>query len=161
MLREVLARGAAVLAAATLLVGCAGAQPTPIIVYVTPAPTATPSASPTETSRTLTGHLSVKEGSSAFTDYNSKPGADACLNEAKIHAGAEVLLLNEARTTIGKGVTVYSVPKYTADKHCQLDFVIPDVVPANFYSIRIGLHDGPTWSADEMDAMGWRVTLSL
>ncbi len=147
------------LAAATVVVGaCALAPaPTPIVVYVTPAPTATLTATPR---RILVGHISVADGGGAYAQSNSQPDAKYCLTRAKVPPGAEVLLLDQSKSTVGKGTLTYSDPKYV-DGACQFDFVIANVLPAAFYSIQIGLHGGPTWSADELDAAGWVVTLSL
>jgi hypothetical protein len=154
-------RAAASVVAALSLVCCSGGAPaasSPSLAPTTTPPSPTPTTEPTPEVHVLSGVLSV-DGHD-YDDLNARPDAQSCLNKARVHAGDEVLLLNESGTTIGKGLLLYGDPKYE-DRVCSFVFDILNVPAANFYSLKIGLHTGPTWSSQDLLAMGWKVALTL
>jgi hypothetical protein len=77
---------------------------------------------------------------------------------ADMAAGTDILVLDGAGTTIGKGDL--SVLEGSGDDGCIFGFTseVPDVP---FYTFKIGDRDGPTFSLADMKSQGWKVELTV
>ncbi len=71
---------------------------------------------------------------------------------------ANVEVRDESDKLIGSGAT--GANESTGGR-CVVTFTIEDVPKASFYQIRIGSHDGPTYSYADMKAAGWTLQLTL
>jgi hypothetical protein len=98
------------------------------------------SASPAPTSFHLTGTLSA-------------PTCDGGYNIEY----ANIYVRNQSDELIGSGTTTGNT---SSGFGCEVSFGI-DVPRASFYTLRIGSHDGPAYSFEEMTANGWSLSLSL
>ena len=122
----------------TLLVACSG-----------PAVTVAPSAAVHDVTGTLTftgdtvGHIDC-HGVGGYEDMAE---------------GTDILVLDGAGTTIGKGTL--AVSDGSGDGTCSFAFTAPAVAEAAFYTFQIGDRDGPTWSLAEMEEQGWNVALTV
>lgn len=72
----------------------------------------------------------------------------------------QATLRNESGEIIGTTTTSSNLVAPVTSP-CVVDFTIDDVPDASFYTIEIGTHEGPAWSAEEMQAMKFRPELSL
>lgn len=132
-------RAAFMVAAAVVMAACAGS------------PATSPSPSTSAITHTVTGTLT-------FTEPNP-PSCDGAGGYADIRAGADILVVDGAGATIGKGSL--SRGAGNASGGCDFAFRAEDVPDVPFYSVRIGSRDGPTWSVAEMADSGWTVALTL
>ncbi|MBA3738743.1 MAG: hypothetical protein H0W97_09245 [Actinobacteria bacterium] len=80
---------------------------------------------------------------------------------------ADVELRNASGEIIGSATTsedkATDLPGNVSDDDptCRVEFAIDDVPDSTFYELKIGSHDGPTYSADELEQQDWHVELSL
>lgn len=73
---------------------------------------------------------------------------------------AQVTLRDESDEIIGTATTTTNrVAPLTAP--CVVDFTISEVPTAKFYTIKIGTHSGPAWSAKELEAQDFDPELTL
>ena len=70
---------------------------------------------------------------------------------------ATIFVRNQSDELIGSGTTSSNT---LSGYGCEVSFAI-DVPRANFYTLKIGSHDGPAYSFEEMTANGWSLSLSL
>jgi hypothetical protein len=71
---------------------------------------------------------------------------------------ASIYVRNQSDELIGSGTTTGNLS--SSEYGCEVSFGV-DVPKATFYTVRIGSHDGPAYSFEEMTANGWSVSLSL
>lgn len=70
---------------------------------------------------------------------------------------ANIYVRNQSDELIGSGTTTGNT---SSGFDCEVSFDI-DVPRASFYTLKIGSHDGPAYSFEEMTANGWSLSLSL
>lgn len=81
--------------------------------------------------------------------------------------GADVELRNAGGEIIGSATTsedrATDLPGNVSDNDPtrRVEFTIDEVPDSTFYELKIGTHDGPTYSKDELEAQDWHVELSL
>jgi hypothetical protein len=112
---------------------------------------AAPSATPEPSTHVVAGTLT-------FTEPNP-PSCDGQGGYADIRAGADLLVVDGGGATIGKGTL--SQGTGIRGGGCVFSFLAEGVPEAPFYSVRIGDRDGPTWTLEEMEALGWSVSLTI
>jgi hypothetical protein len=114
-----------------------------------PTPTPLPTATPTPTSTpvptfTLMGTLQAPVCGSGYNiEY------------------ANVIVRDENNTVIGNATTSANVNSADTSKPCVVQFVVPNLRKAERYQIRIGTHDGPTYTFDELQSRNWTIQLYL
>ncbi len=144
-------RAAALLTIAVGLTGCGGAADQ--VARSTPTPTA----------KTVTGSLTL---------YSTKGWPDTLQTcdgfggYSDIHSGAQLKVTDEAGAIVATGslgvgtLSDYrSVSKVYVD--CIFPVTIPNLGPANFYTVTIGNRGGITYSAAHLEAMDNTVNLTL
>jgi hypothetical protein len=72
--------------------------------------------------------------------------------------GAAVIVTDEAGTVIA--TTSTSNDTNGPGNGCLVEFSL-DVPPAEFYTLKIGTHEGPTYSRTDLEEAGWMVSLTL
>lgn len=119
------------------------------VLLLTGCSPAAPSVAPTHD---LTGTVTFTGGTVGHTDCH---GVGAYADMA---AGTDVLVLDGASATIGKGVL--AVQDGSGGGTCVFAFSssVPEVP---FYTFRIAERDAPTYSLAEMHAAGWAVEFSV
>jgi hypothetical protein len=70
---------------------------------------------------------------------------------------ANIYVRNQSDELIGSGTTTGDT---SSGFGCEVSFGI-DLPRASFYTLKIGSHDGPAYSFEEMTANGWSLSLSL
>ncbi|HYZ12202.1 MAG TPA: hypothetical protein VFA08_01145 [Actinomycetota bacterium] len=71
---------------------------------------------------------------------------------------ASVHIRDESDKLIGSSSTGFDT---TSGAGCEVAFTVRDVPRASFYQIRIGTHDGPSYSHSEMRSANWDLELAL
>lgn len=108
--------------------------------------------------RTVTGTLQLYSGSDG-DQYKNVGGI--CWGTGgydDLKAGATIVLKDEA----GKLVGTSSLESGKGDLlSCEFAFTIHDVGDARIYQSSIGHRGGPSWTREQMEAMGWRIGLSI
>ena len=102
-------------------------------------------ASPQEETPTTTMYTLQGELGPSFTD---------CINLPH----SRVVVTDESGTVIG--TTTASGDTNGPGNGCVIEFTV-EVPEADFYTLRIGSHDGPTYSRTELEEASWTVHLSL
>ncbi len=72
--------------------------------------------------------------------------------------GAAVLVTDEAGTVIA--TTSTSNDTNGPGNGCLVEFSV-DVPQAEFYTLKVGLHEGPTYSRTDLEEADWMVSLTL
>lgn len=121
------------------------------------------------TSRTIVAMLALVGGlaacGSSDEGADSAPAMDGRLIAPECGGGydledAQVTLRNESDEIIGTATTTSNrVAPLTAP--CVVDFSISEVPKAKFYTIKIGTHAGPAWSAKELASQDFDPELTL
>jgi hypothetical protein len=167
-------RGIAFLLAGLLVAGCSAAA-TPIIVYVTPAPTAPPTASPTveaspeptvapttvptPVQHTISGSLLLIDMSGRGVGYSVASGCGGRGGYSDISEGAQVTVRDDAGKVIATGHL--GAGGWASGMSCRFDFTIGSVPDAEFYQVEVS-HRGPmSYSRADMEAMHWSVEMTL
>ena len=79
-----------------------------------------------------------------------------------IRPGALVRVLDEAGTVVGanqlNGGEIFEIP--TLLDRCRFSWTV-EVEDADFYVIKIGNREGPTYSRADLEEAGWTVELSI
>lgn len=162
--------GALALGSLMILGACAGATPTPQIIYVTQPPATvsvtTPPAEPTAAPmETIVGTIATHGPARDYTDgLPCTPPASL----AAVKPGAAVVVRDEASKVIGSDL-VYggAAPGTTAPGHYPLktdecDFTYSVQVPTTaFYSVTVADLSAFTVSHDELVRRGWHLDLSF
>src|SRR4051794_22202810 len=73
---------------------------------------------------------------------------------------APVTLRNQSDEIIGTGTTSTNLVSPLSTP-CVVSFTIEDVPAAKFYSIKIGSHEGPAWSAAQLRGQDYNPDLGL
>jgi len=179
---------APLLVLAVIVTGCsAAATPTPPVVYVTPAPAASPAmpapavdatpaptpnptAVPTPSTHRLTGTLAIGDHNWGWEKHGDKAVCIGGSGYEDIQEGAQIRIQDGAGAIIGTGSLVDGgtlalvVPsgKTFPDLvgHCTFTFEasVPD---APFYTFKIGKRDAPVFAKADLDAKDWHVDLAL
>lgn len=123
------------------------------LTAITPSPTASPTPlptpAPTPESFVLLGTISTVKG----------------CDEVRIFTGTNVTVTNETGAIIGATVTMGQHDERINSggimlTTCNVSF--STMVPrAQFYHVKIGTHDGPSYTFDQMQQMGWMIALYL
>jgi hypothetical protein len=72
---------------------------------------------------------------------------------------ANVEVRDESNTLVGAGRTG---PNTRAGLgRCRVRFTVDDLPKTDFYQVRIGTHDGPSYTFDEMQQAEWDLALTL
>jgi hypothetical protein len=74
---------------------------------------------------------------------------------------ANVEVLNQANEIVGAATTTSDLLAGGGNALCLVSFSVSDVTEADFLKLRIGTHDGPVYQADQLEASGWTVDLTL
>jgi hypothetical protein len=80
-----------------------------------------------------------------------------------INAGAQVTVTNQSQTIIGTSQLGQGVPQGSSgvETDCLFPFTVTGLPKASFYTFTVGHRGGVTYSASEMAAKGWTVSLTL
>lgn len=125
---------------------------------VGPTSSPTPTPLPTPKRGTLTGTFTLVDkdidrvgsscsGSGGYSDFAP---------------GMNVVVKDEGGKIIGTSSTTPGpVPDEYASVTCVLEFTVEDLPDAKFYSVEIGRRGDLTYSREELDDMGWNLSLSL
>ena len=70
---------------------------------------------------------------------------------------ASIFVRNQSDELIGSSTTSGNT---SSGYGCEVSFAV-DVPRANFYTLKIGTHEGPAYSFEEMTSNGWNLSLSL
>lgn len=146
---KVHAVGVALLVAAAVA-GCAAPA-------ATPAPTASPAPM-------LAGTLTLTDAG-VLTKSDVYPGGQKltdCLGSggfADIHSGAQIVVKDEAAKTVGAGALVVDTAQ-SAPGRCVYTFTLA-LGPGAFFDVSIAGRKGPTYSAADLAAKGYKVDLTL
>jgi hypothetical protein len=70
---------------------------------------------------------------------------------------ANVFVRNQANEVIGSTTSSSDI---SSGYDCEVSFAV-DVPSATFYTVKVGTHEGPAWSFQELNARNWQVDLSL
>jgi zinc ribbon protein len=70
---------------------------------------------------------------------------------------ANVFVRNQANELIG---STTSSSDNSSGYDCEVSFAV-DVPSATFYTVKVGTHEGPAWSFQELSARNWQIDLSL
>jgi hypothetical protein len=81
-----------------------------------------------------------------------------CPGRLKRSRPGSIYVRNQSDELIGSGTTTGDLS--SSELRCEVSFAL-DVPKATFYTIKIGSHDGPAYSFEEMTANGWSESLSL
>ncbi len=143
-----LTRSLTLAAAVALLSGC-GAS-------------AAPAASESSESRTINGTLVLKGGEYPTTRSTCRGSG----GYSDIHSGAQVKVTNEAGFIVGTGFLGDGQPgedilNMDFAVNCTFPVTIPVVDEAKFYTITVGNRGGMTYSASDLEALGYEIALSL
>lgn len=65
---------------------------------------------------------------------------------------------NQANTLIGTATTGDDISSQVG---CIAEFTVDLTEPANFYTVKVGTHDGPAYSKAELDTQDWSIALTL
>jgi hypothetical protein len=98
-----------------------------------------------------------------FTVWAATPRADPCQSRpeaADLHAGAPVVLLDPAGTTIATTTLDTGRPDAT-HRGCAYPFTVSGPPAANSYTVRVGDHLGPTVDRSTLRGSGWHLALNL
>lgn len=77
-----------------------------------------------------------------------------------IIVGADVVIVDGGGTTIAKGEL--GPGAYDEDAtSCTFEFTVEDVPTSDFYSVRVGHRDGPTYTFKDLEGLNWAMDLSL
>ena len=114
----------------------------------------------------LTGSLTLEQDEKVEKTEGTCSGTGGY---ADMHDGGDVIVRDGAGVIIAKGrLTFAPRPDETAilklDEYrwsCPFAFAIRDVSDADFYVLTIGRRPDLTYSRAEMEAMGWKVELTL
>lgn len=74
---------------------------------------------------------------------------------------SQVELRNEKNEIIGSAQTSQNKIPMFEDLGCVVSFSVPNVPETKFYSIKIGTHQGPNYSLQQLRAGDWEMTLGL
>lgn len=74
-----------------------------------------------------------------------------------LHAGAQILLVNEANVTLATGVLG---PGKSGDG-CIFAFALRPIPDAKFYQVKVNQRGGPSYSFAELEARNWQVELTI
>jgi len=143
--------GPSIKSAGFILTVKAKAETTP-----TPMPTATPTQTPTATAVPPTPTSTPVP---TFTLMGTLQ-APVCGSGYNIEY-ATVIVRDENSTVIGNATTSANLNSADTSKPCVVQFVVPNLRKAERYQIRIGTHDGPTYTFDELQANNWTIQLYL
>lgn len=77
-----------------------------------------------------------------------------------ITVGADVVIVDGSGTTIAKGELGPGAYDEEATS-CTFEFTVEDVPTSDFYSVRVGHRDGPTYSFKDLEDLNWAMDLSL
>lgn len=131
--------GAGLLAAALLAVACAE------------------SAAPTTAPRTISGTFTLENGEPA-----DRSGGDCrgTRGYGDMRSGVDVTVRDAAGTIVGTA-RLAADSAYRYGNGCRYLFTVGPLPDSGFYSVEVGRRGDLTYSAAELDAMGWRVELDL
>jgi hypothetical protein len=118
---------------------------------------ATLAATPGAEGHVLSGSIILKGSKSIWPSSNvSCHGTDGFDDLVE---GAQVLVLNGSGDilVVGRLQDGLSLSTY----QCQFHFRVPNVPDSPIYTVRVGNRNGPTYSADDLDALNWTVELSI
>jgi hypothetical protein len=121
-----------------------------------------------EATHTLTGSFSIlSNGERVPSNDNFMKvfftGTDNCFGQngfEDLQGEMSVVVMDGAGTVIATGRTEEGLHDQF-ENVCEFAFTVEDVPTSAFYSIRIGRRDGPTYSIEELEAMGWNIELSI
>lgn len=108
------------------------------------------------------GGPSIPKANSSATSVHTITGvlaANECGGFTQI-ANATVEVTNESGTIIGSATTGGDMGIH-AGYACSVDFSVTGVPYATFYQVKVGIHQGPSYSYSEMQSNGWTIDLSL
>lgn len=77
-----------------------------------------------------------------------------------ITVGAGVVIIDGSGTTIANGHLGEGIYDEEATS-CTFDFTVEDIPASDFYSVRVGNRDGPTYSFEDLEELDWTMVLSL
>lgn len=102
----------------------------------------------------------LRSGSASPVDIKGFAAAPQCAGGYQIE-NANVELRNERDEVVGAGSTSTDVLDRASGTLCMVSFVIAGVPESSFYEIRVGSHEGPTFSRERLEADGWVIDLSV
>jgi hypothetical protein len=109
----------------------------------------------TVASHALQGTLTLNAGDSRTATCEGTGGY------SDIHPGTQVTVKDEAGVIVGSGTLGAASSPADTRYPCEYPFSISEVGPAKFYSVEVGKRGALTYSAADMDKMGWKVSLTL
>jgi hypothetical protein len=107
------------------------------------------------TSHALTGTLTLKAGDSRT------PTCEGTGGYSDIHPGTQLTVKDEAGVIVGSGTLGAATSPADTRYPCEYPFTISEVGAAKFYSVEVSKRGALTYSAADMDKMGWKVSLTL
>lgn len=121
----------------------------------------------TEETHSITGSITLSSfGETDITEWSflyPAFGPGDCIGTRgydDITVSADVVIVDGSGTTIAKGEL--GPGEYDEEAtSCTFDFTVEDVPTSDFYSVRVGHRDGPTYSFRDLDDLRWTMDLSL
>ena len=88
---------------------------------------------------------------------------DGCIGNggyADLVGGRQIIVMDGSGQTIAVGEGQPGV-LHRSDNTCEFAFTVEGVPASDFYTIRIGSREGPTYTFEDLEAMSWHVELSI